>query len=148
MSVEAHKTESPQNTLNEEAKWAKWTPKKTPWSPKPTPFEQLVLHNWKGSGTKDDPFLVEWLETDPENPQTWSDFRKWSLTVSVSIATLAVALSSSAYSGAIDSVREELGGSEEVLILGVSCFVLGFSSGPLIWAPFSEREYQTARVTD
>lgn len=45
--------------------------------------------------------------------------------------TLAVALSSSAYSGGILSMMEDLGSSRELLIAGMSLFVLGFAFGPL-----------------
>jgi hypothetical protein len=46
-----------------------------------------------------------------------------------SFATLAVALSSSAYSGATQEMGRELGGSSEVITLGISLFVLGFAIG-------------------
>ena len=50
----------------------------------------------------------------------------------VATVTLAVALASSIYSGAIRSVEEDFNPSTEVAILGVSLFVLGFALGPLI----------------
>lgn len=56
----------------------------------------------------------------------------------VAIITLAVALASSAYSGAIESINKEFNPSTEVAILGVSLFVVGFALGPLLWAPLSE----------
>lgn len=68
----------------------------------------------------------------------FSELRKWGLTAIVAIATLAVAFCSSAYSGAADQIILEFGCSEEVVILGVSLFVLGFAVGPLLWAPLSE----------
>lgn len=49
-----------------------------------------------------------------------------------------MALASSAYSGTTKSIKADLGGSQELLILGVSLFVLGFALGPLLWAPLSE----------
>lgn len=45
--------------------------------------------------------------------------------------TLAVALSSSAYSGGVVSLTEDFGSSRELLIAGISLFVLGFAFGPL-----------------
>ena len=63
---------------------------------------------------------------------------KWFYTAVVAVATLAVAFVSSAYSGGIDQVLREFGSSEEVGILGISLFVLGFAIGPLLWAPMSE----------
>lgn len=74
-----------------------------------------------------DPFLVNWLPSDVENPQMWPERTKWILTVFAAISTLGVALSSSAYSGAMEAIQTDLGGSEEVIILGISVFVVGFA---------------------
>lgn len=48
-------------------------------------------------------------------------------------------MASSTYSGSTASIKEDLDGSQEVLTLGVTLFVVGFASGPLIWAPLSEQ---------
>lgn len=117
---------------------SQYTNRKTPWSPHSTDFNEIVAHPYKGEGTKESPFQVVWLPNDAENPLNMSEFEKWALAAFVSIATLAVALASSAYSGATISIKMELGGSSTVITLGVSLFVLGFALGPLIWAPLSE----------
>ncbi|PWN23510.1 putative mfs-multidrug-resistance transporter [Microstroma glucosiphilum] len=121
------------------ADWNKYTNRSYPWQRAVTPFHRLVEHEYDGKGTEESPYLVHWLpHDDPENPMTWGEYSRWGLAIFVSVSTLAVALASSAYSGAVDSIGAELGGSEEVLILGVSMFVLGFAIGPLFWAPLSE----------
>ncbi|TKY90053.1 hypothetical protein EX895_000051 [Sporisorium graminicola] len=115
------------------------TLRKTSYRLYTTPFSKILQHRYTGSGTKQDPYLVEWLPQDPENPLTWSPFYKWLQTVQVALATLSVALASSAYSGAVDSIAAQFHPPKEVIIiLGVSLFVLGFAFGPLVWAPFSE----------
>ncbi|THY29399.1 synaptic vesicle transporter [Aureobasidium pullulans] len=98
------------------------------------------IMNWKyaGSGTDEDPYVVNWIDNDPRNPMLFSKVKKWFLTALVAIATLAVAFVSSAYSGGIREILAEFGASQEVGILGVSLFVLGFAIGPLLWAPLSE----------
>lgn len=69
-------------------------PQKMPWLK--MVFDQgLVtddIRNWEyeGSGTEDDPYIVEWIDDDPRNPMNWSTWIKWSLTQLVAIATLAV----------------------------------------------------------
>ncbi|KAJ6172069.1 hypothetical protein N7470_001136 [Penicillium chermesinum] len=73
-----------------------------------------------------------------EDVARYPNFRKWYITILVSIVTLAVALVSSAYSGGTKQIIEEFHTQQEVAILGVSLFVLGFAIGPLIWAPLSE----------
>jgi len=94
--------------------------------------------HYDGSGTEDDPYVVNWIDHDPRNPMEYSAVKKWSLTMLVAIATLAVAFVSSAYSGGAEEVIAEFGCSQEIYTLGVSLFVLGFAIGPLLWAPLSE----------
>lgn len=100
--------------------------------------EEVVHHPYIGSGTNEDPYVVTWLPRDPRNPMNFSAIKKWSITILVSFVTLAVALVSSAFSGGMGQIVAHFGVAEEVVILGVSLFVLGFAIGPLIWAPLSE----------
>ncbi|KAH0144874.1 MFS general substrate transporter, partial [Aureobasidium melanogenum] len=100
--------------------------------------DEIMNWSYPGSGTDEDPYVVNWITNDPRNPQLFSNFKKWGLTMLVAIATLAVAFVSSAYSGGIREILVEFHSSEEVGILGVSLFVLGFAIGPLLWAPLSE----------
>ncbi|KAE8341561.1 hypothetical protein BDV24DRAFT_132197 [Aspergillus arachidicola] len=100
--------------------------------------QDVLHHNYPGSGTETDPFLVSWLPDDPRNPMLFTTFKKVAITVVVSTATLAVALASSAYSGSTKQVMEGLDVGTEVATLGLSLFVIGFALGPLFWAPLSE----------
>lgn len=100
--------------------------------------DDVASHKYPGSGTEDDPYLVTWIPRDPRDPMGFSSVRKWFITMSVAIATLAVALVSSAYTGGIREIIYEFQISQEVATLGVSLFVLGFAVGPLLWAPLSE----------
>jgi len=93
---------------------------------------------YAGSGTEEDPYVVVWIDNDPRNPMTWADWKKWCLVALVSIATLAVAFVSSAYTGGLSEVIAQFHTSELIVTLGVSLFVLGFAIGPLMWAPMSE----------
>lgn len=52
--------------------------------------------------------------------------------------TLTSAFASSIFSAATIAVADQFGVSEEVGILGLSLYVLGFATGPIVWAPFSE----------
>lgn len=63
----------------------------------------------------------------------FSQVKKWFITLTVAIATLAVAFVSSAYSGGANEVIATFGVSQEVYTLGISLFVLGFAIGPLLW---------------
>ena len=100
--------------------------------------ESVLAHKYAGSGTTEDPYVVEWIPNDPRNPMLFSTSRKWLITLSVSITTLAIAFASTAYSGSVPQVIDRFNVSDEVATLGVSLFVLGFAIGPLLWAPLSE----------
>lgn len=100
---------------------------------------QAVLHYpYRGSGTDEDPYLVEFIPDDPRNPMKFPYWKKWVITIVMALATLAVAFVSSAYTGGLDQILIEFGCSQEIATLGVSLFVLGFAIGPLLWAPLSE----------
>ena len=99
---------------------------------------EVLSYHYLGSGTEEDPYLAEFIPNDPRNPMLFSPWKKWSITLMVSFATLAVAFVSSAYSAAIPQVIAEFHCSLEVATLGTSLFVLGFAVGPLMWAPMSE----------
>lgn len=100
--------------------------------------DEVINFPYDGSGTPEDPYAVSWIPQDPRNPMNWGYIKKWSITFLASFITLAVSLVSSAYSGGLSQIVTDFNASEEVAILGVSLFVLGFAFGPLIWAPLSE----------
>lgn len=100
--------------------------------------QAVIEYPYLGSGTEDDPFIVEWIPNDPRNPMLLKMSTKWAYTITVAFATLGVSLASSAYAGGIEEVLTSFGVGEEVATLGVSLFVLGFAVGPLLWAPLSE----------
>lgn len=52
--------------------------------------------------------------------------------------TINTSFSSSIYSAGEDRIAAHFGVSQEVVTLGVTLFVLGFATGPVLWAPLSE----------
>lgn len=100
--------------------------------------QAVIDHPYPGSGKADDPYVITWIPNDPRNPQLLSDSFKWFLTVLVSLAALAAALVSSAYSACLVEIIEYFHFSREVSYVGISLYVLGFALGPLVWAPLSE----------
>ncbi|OJJ65500.1 hypothetical protein ASPBRDRAFT_201765 [Aspergillus brasiliensis CBS 101740] len=93
---------------------------------------------YAGSGTETDPFIVEWLPGDPRNPKLFSPYKKWGITVLVSLQTFSVSFTSSALSGATENLKADLHISSELAALSLSLFVLGFAVGPMLWAPLGE----------
>ncbi|KAI6085964.1 MFS general substrate transporter [Hypoxylon rubiginosum] len=82
--------------------------------------------------------LVTFTEGDPENPKNWSKAYKWYCTMVVAATCFVVAFSSSVVTADIAGVDETFGVSEEVGLLTVSLFVVGFGVGPMFFAPLSE----------
>lgn len=89
--------------------------------------QEIIDYQYPGAGTDDDPYAITWIQDDPRNPMLFSEVKKWTFTMLVAIATLAVALVSSAYTGGVAEIESEFQISSEVAVLGVSLFVLGFA---------------------
>lgn len=68
----------------------------------------VINFQYKGSGTIEDPYVVIFLPYDPRNPMQWSKWKRWLLIVIMSISALAVTLVSSAYTGGIKKLTEEV----------------------------------------
>lgn len=83
--------------------------------------------------------LVDWDgPNDPENPQNWPRSKKWLITMVTACLNFVVSFGSSIFSTATNVTAEEFHVSQEVMILGVTLYVLGFACGPLVWGPMSE----------
>jgi hypothetical protein len=133
------------------------TKPRSPWSLYVTDFKDITSHRYFGKGTREEPFLVDWLteNDDREDPQSWPTAYKWAVSMFVTIATFAVFFCSSAYvsgdifarlvtcllfvkTGGAHGIIAEFGVTNVVFTLGLSLFVFGFAIGPLLWAPLSE----------
>lgn len=75
---------------------------------------------------------------DPMHAQNWPLKKKLLTAVMLGYTTLTAAFGSSIFSSATRVVAQKFGVSTEVGILGVSLYVLGFATGPILWAPASE----------
>ncbi|RDW72927.1 hypothetical protein BP6252_06834 [Coleophoma cylindrospora] len=83
--------------------------------------------------------LVNWDgPNDPSNPKNLPKLRKWLIVVTTGLMTFCVSFASGIFSTAVFATAEEFNVSNEVMLLGVSLYVLGFAFGPLVWGPLSE----------
>lgn len=81
-----------------------------------------------------DPNVVDWDSgDDKQNPMNYARPRKWAITVSMGLMTFVVTFASSVFSSGTMVTAKEFGVSSEVMILGVSLFVIGFAFGPIVW---------------
>ncbi|KAJ8520988.1 hypothetical protein ONZ45_g2264 [Pleurotus djamor] len=94
--------------------------------------------DYPGSGTADDPYVVDWDLGDPECPYNWTKRKKWTITMQVGLTTFTVSFGSSSYTGGLAYIMKDFNISQDVAVLGVSLYVLGFALGPLVFAPLGE----------
>ncbi|KAI1661179.1 MFS general substrate transporter [Daldinia decipiens] len=118
----------PYRTLSGDANLSEYTTE-TPSGQIPGPVEPDGEHRYK---------LVTFVPNDPENPKNWSKGYKWYCTMVVAITCFVVAFSSSVVTPDIAGVADEFGVSDEVALLSITLFVVGFGVGPMIFAPLSE----------
>lgn len=86
-----------------------------------------------------DPNQVEWDgPDDPENPQNWSQKRKWAITVLASFLTINVTFASSAPSSASRQLAQEFQIGTVTATLITSLFLAGYCLGPILWSTTSE----------
>ena len=90
---------------------------------------EVLAWRYKGQGTEEDPFVVDFLENDPKNPMAFPQWKKWTITIMQAWAVLAVAFVSTAFSGGIIEVIREFQVAQIIAILGISLFVTGFALG-------------------
>ena len=82
--------------------------------------------------------LVVFKPDDPTNPKNWKKAYKWYCTMIVAMTCFSVAFCSSVITADILGVQETFNCSEEVALLTVTVFVVGFGVGPMVFAPLSE----------
>ncbi|KAJ5528821.1 hypothetical protein N7527_002214 [Penicillium freii] len=84
-------------------------------------------------------YIVEFNDAnDPLHPQNWSLKRKIGISVTLAYTTFVSSFASAIYSSAVGHISAHFHISTEVAVLGVTLYVLGFASGPTVWAPASE----------
>lgn len=97
---------------------------------------QPVVTNKTGKSERYE--LVTFTPGDKENPKNWSKAYKWYCTLIVAVTCFAVAFDSAVVTAGIEGPMREFGVSEEVSLLTVTLFVVGFGVGPMAFAPLSE----------
>lgn len=75
---------------------------------------------------------------DPMHPFNWKFSRKFATSAALAFFSLTSTWGSSVFSPATASIAHEFHVRTVVAALGVSFYVLGFASGPIIWSPLSE----------
>jgi DHA1 family multidrug resistance protein-like MFS transporter len=84
-------------------------------------------------------YLVELTgDDDPADAKSWTVPRKMRTAFVLGFDTLVASWGSSVYSFAVEPISQEFGVSSVVAILGLTSYICGFATGPLVFAPLSE----------
>ncbi|KAH7556579.1 benomyl methotrexate resistance protein [Bipolaris maydis] len=93
----------------------------------PGPPTKTTTAGAKTGAVAEQPYLVSWDgDADPENPRSMGKLRRWAIVVICSTSSLCVQL------------KPDFGASRLVSTLGLSLFVAGLGTGPMILSPLSE----------
>ncbi|KAF2472500.1 MFS general substrate transporter [Lindgomyces ingoldianus] len=91
------------------------------------------------AGDADGEFLVTWDgDCDPENPRSMGMARRWAIVLIVSASSLCVTCTSSLYTSVYSQLIPEFHTSRLICTLGLSLFVAGLGTGPMVLSPLSE----------
>lgn len=86
-----------------------------------------------------DPYRVDFDgPDDPHHPHNWPLRKKMVICGTLGWTTFCVAWGSAVYAAAIEGIAERFHIGLVPAILGISLYVFGFASGPILWAPISE----------
>ncbi|RFU30564.1 hypothetical protein B7463_g5761, partial [Scytalidium lignicola] len=89
--------------------------------------------------TSDGHILVDWYKTDdPENPQNWSNNKRFIVSFIICLYTFVVYTGSAIYTSSELGVIAKFGVTPTDASLPLSLYVLAYGIGPLLWAPLSE----------
>ncbi|KAF2450143.1 cycloheximide resistance protein [Karstenula rhodostoma CBS 690.94] len=87
----------------------------------------------------EDPNIVNWGKTDPENPMNWPSSKKIGVLAVVAFVTMLSPLASTMSASATPLIMSNFGSTNQTLGPFVtSVYILGYAFGPLAWAPLSE----------
>ncbi|BGP16849.1 hypothetical protein JCM10213v2_004854 [Rhodosporidiobolus nylandii] len=83
-------------------------------------------------------YLVAFTEGDPENPLNWSTFKRTMVACQISFLTTCVYIGSAIYTPSEQGLMMEYNVSQTVTVLGLTLFIAGYGTGPMIFSPLQE----------
>lgn len=112
----------PYGTLNDDANMEEYLEE--------TATGVIPKRTWsRTSGKLEDYELVTFTINDPDNPKSWSKAFKWYCTMVVAFTCFVVAFNSGVITADLGGVSKTFNVSEEVSLLTITVFVIGFGVG-------------------
>lgn len=118
--------ELPYRTLTQNADMAEYTQETTSGL---RPHRTLS----RMTGKEEEVELVTFTVGDKENPKNWSKLYKWWCTMVVATTCFVVAFNSAVITADLKGPEKTFGVSEEVSLLAITVFVVGFGVGPMVF---------------
>ncbi|KAJ6485534.1 major facilitator superfamily domain-containing protein [Mycena sanguinolenta] len=85
-----------------------------------------------------DPYLIDWEENDPDNPQNWSFRKRAFVAFEISLLTFSVYIGSAIYTPSIPGLMQDFHVSLTKATLGLTLYVLAYGIGPMFLTPLQE----------
>lgn len=101
----------------------------------------LIIPSSHGNVCFDERGQLQFAPNDPQHPRNYSLARKYWITAIAMILVVNATFSSSAPTGSLDGISQDLHVSKEAAGLVTTLFLLGYVTGPLFWAPLVSRIY-------
>lgn len=102
-------------------------------------YDDLAENDGKKEHTQVPTPLEDDWETDPDNARNWTSWKKWTTVFVVALYTVIPPLGSSMMAPGLPDIAKDYNiGSETIVSLTLSVFLLSFAFGPLFLAPLSE----------
>ena len=76
-------------------------------------------------------------QVDQHHPVHWPSWKKWYIVSAYCLLQIFVTLTSTSYVSVEFLIAEQLGGSQQVITLGQSLFIVGNAVGPAVLGPLS-----------
>ncbi|GAA6040667.1 hypothetical protein JCM8097_000866 [Rhodosporidiobolus ruineniae] len=91
-----------------------------------------------GEGEKAQPLEVVFEDDDPDCPRNWSKGKRSWTAFLIALYTFTVYVASASYTPAIPMISDKFGVSLTVATLGLTLFVVGYGSAPMLLSPLQE----------
>ena len=77
--------------------------------------------------------VIDWLDSDTDNPQNWSSGKKAWVSAQICLLTTSVYIGAAIYTAGLTGVQEQFHVSSVAALLGLTLFIVGYGLGPMIW---------------
>ncbi|KAF9877635.1 major facilitator superfamily transporter [Colletotrichum karsti] len=108
------------------------------WSNETVDMSELEKYTSHSTSNLHGLHLVHFLPDDPEDPKNWCSLKKTIVSIQICLLIACTYAGASIYTVGLHGVREQFGVTEDVALLGLTTYVIGYGVGPMVWSPLAE----------